>query len=558
VSVGICVERSIEMIIGLLAILKAGGAYVPLDPAYPQERLQFMLEDAQITIMLTQRKLLMDLPAFAGTQVCLDRLPATEATNPNCACSPTNLAYVLFTSGSTGRPKGVAIEHRSAVAFLTWAGDVFAAEKQAGILASATISFDLSIFEMFLPLVNGGRVILAENALALPNLQDVTLVNTVPSAMKELVRMGGIPASVRVVNLAGEPLKNQLVQQIYQQSNVQKVYNLYGPSEDTTYSTYTLIERDATGEPTIGRPIANTQAYILDRQLQPVPIGVPGELHLSGDGLARGYMNRPELTKEKFIANPFSDDPTARLYKTGDLCRYLPDGNIEFLGRIDHQVKVRGFRIELGEIEARLAQHPAVQEVVMVVREEAVGKQLVAYLVAAEPLRSSDLRAYLAEKLPDYMIPAAFVQLDALPLSPNGKVDRHALPAPPARSQTETADVLPQTELERQIATVWQEALQLEKVGIHDTFFELGGHSLLIIQVHRRLQEIIERDITVTELFLHPTIHALVKHLSQRQARSDATPHQDRAESQRARGSLRKQRQLIRQAARSLKVMRDE
>lgn len=512
VLVGVCMERSIEMIVGLLAILKAGRAYVPLDPAYPQEHLQFMLEDAQITIMLTQRKLLMDLPAFAGTQVCLDRLPATEATNPNCACSPTNLAYVLFTSGSTGRPKGVAIEHRSTVAFLTWAGDVFAAEKQAGILASATISFDLSVFEMFLPLVNGGRVILAENALVLPNLQDVTLVNTVPSAMKELVRMGGIPASVRVVNLAGEPLKNQLVQQIYQQSNVQKVYNLYGPSEDTTYSTYTLIERDATGEPTIGRPIANTQAYILDRQLQPVPIGVPGELHLSGDGLARGYLSRPELTKEKFIANPFSDDPTARLYKTGDLCRYLLDGNIEFLGRIDHQVKVRGFRIELGEIEAHLAQHPAVQEVVVVVHEEAEDKRLVAYLVGKEALNSHTLRTYLSEKLPDYMIPSAFVQLEEMLLTPNGKINRRALTAPDYGPDEATL-VLPRTPVEKCLVAIWQDVLRLERVGITDNFFMIGGHSLLATQIVFRIRQQLRIDLPLRSLFEHPTVAGLAAYI---------------------------------------------
>lgn len=356
---------------------------------------------------------------------------------------------MIYTSGSTGRPKGVAIEHRSAVALLSWAADTFAPEQWAGTLASTSICFDLSVFELFVPLSVGGAVILVKNALELPNLacaDQVTLVNTVPSAAVELLRIDGIPASVRSVNLAGEPLSTELVRQLYERG-IDRVYDLYGPTEDTTYSTFAL--RSSHGRATIGRPIANTQVYILDPHLNPVSIGIPGELHLGGAGLARGYLNRPELTAEKFIPNPFSDDPRARLYKTGDLARYLPDGNIEFLGRIDHQVKIRGFRIEPGEIEAVLSQHPPVREAVVIVREDTPGDQrLIAYVVArAEAPSLTELRGFIQSKLPEHMIPTAFVLLDKMPVTPNGKLDRKALPAPEYRS--DKPFVAPRTSAEK-------------------------------------------------------------------------------------------------------------
>ncbi|MDJ0620296.1 MAG: amino acid adenylation domain-containing protein [Calothrix sp. MO_192.B10] len=386
VLVGICVERSHLMLVGLLGILKAGGAYVPLDPTYPQERLAYICSDAQFKILLTQEKLAVGFSKQKASVVCLDtdwqKISSKSQTNPSLVCSSGNLAYVLYTSGSTGKPKGVAIEHRSPVTLLYWSAEVFSQEQIAGVLASTSICFDLSVFELFVPLSWGGKVILAKNALHLVSLsaaEEVTLVNTVPSAMRELLRVNGIPKNVRVVNLAGEPLQNTLVQQIYQQETIQEVKNLYGPSEDTTYSTFARTRKGDKTEPTIGRPIANTKAYILDCHQQLVPIGVSGELHLSGAGLARGYLNRPELTKEKFIPNPFSD---GHLYKTGDLVRYQSDGNIEYIGRLDHQVKIRGFRIELGEIEAILQQHPAVEETVVLSREDVPGqKRLVAYVV---------------------------------------------------------------------------------------------------------------------------------------------------------------------------------
>src|SRR2546427_15370 len=388
ILVGVCVERSLDMIVGLLGILKAGGAYVPLDPAYPKERLAFVLQDAQVSVLLTQQRLLATFPTPYGTQVlCLDTDWAQVAhqidTNPDNRTTSKNLAYVIYTSGSAGKPKGVAIEHFSAATFLLWAHSVFTKEELTGVLASTSICFDLSVFELFAPLTCGGKIILAENALALPGLSaasEVTLINTVPSAMAELVRLNGIPPSVRTVNLAGEALSTSLVQQIYETTSAKRVYDLYGPSEDTTYSTYAL--RTPHGPKTIGRPISNARVYVLDGHMNPVPIGIPGQLYIGGDGLARGYFNRPDLTAEKFIPDPFSGSPGARLYNTGDLARYLPDGNIEFIGRVDNQVKLRGFRIELGEIESVLVQHPEVQAAAAIVREDTPGaKRLVAYIV---------------------------------------------------------------------------------------------------------------------------------------------------------------------------------
>ncbi|NEQ14599.1 MAG: amino acid adenylation domain-containing protein, partial [Moorea sp. SIO3E2] len=404
VLVGICVERSLEMVMGLLGILKAGGAYVPLDPNYPQQRLTQVLEDADVQVLLTDFHSQSCLPQTENLLIPLDQNWWKSATDDEAQThfvnhlTSSNLAYVLYTSGSTGKPKGVAIEHRSAVALLYWARTVFNEDQIAGVLASTSICFDLSVFELFVPLSWGGKVILAENALHLPTLpaaNQVRLINTVPSAARALISSDGIPSSVETVNLAGEPLDNKLVQQLYNQTTIQAVYNLYGPSEDTTYSTFALMEKGSSQSPLIGKPIVNSQAYILDNLGQPVPIGVPGELHLGGDGLARCYLNRPELTQEKFIPNPFSQKPAARLYRTGDLARYLPDGNIDFLGRIDYQVKIRGFRIEIGEIEATLNQNSAVKETVVMAREDTPdNKQLVAYIVPkldAQTLKKPEL-----------------------------------------------------------------------------------------------------------------------------------------------------------------------
>ncbi|TCP57969.1 amino acid adenylation domain-containing protein [Tumebacillus sp. BK434] len=515
--VGICLERTLELPVAILAVLKAGGAYVPLDPNYPAERILYTLEDANVALLLTEAKLLDRLHHHTGERLCLDQfgaaLAAAQADNPHSDATPNSLAYVIYTSGSTGRPKGVAIEHHSASTLVHWARDVYTADEYAGVLFSTSVCFDLSIFELFVPLAWGGKVILAENALHLPLLpakDEVTLINTVPSAIAELLRMEAIPTSARVINLAGEPLKGSLVQALYRVSTVEKVYNLYGPSEDTTYSTYALIEREATGHPLIGRPLADTQAYVLNPQLQPVPTGVAGELFLGGDGLARGYLNQPELTAEKFIQNPFDPSGTGRLYRTGDLVKYLPDGSLDYLGRLDHQVKVRGFRIELGEIEAVLSQHPQVAETTVIVREDLPGDQrITAYVVAVgDALPTvSELRRTVKHKLPEYMVPSAFVLLDALPLTPNGKIDKKALPAPAyTRDDAEQAFTAPRTPLEEQLAAIWSDLLGVQEVGAFDSFFALGGHSLLATQMISRVRHQFGIDLPLGVLFERPQL----------------------------------------------------
>ena len=526
VLVGVCLTRSLEMVVALLGILKAGGAYVPLDPTYPKERLAFVIEDTQLPILLTQQHLLESIPQHQAHTVYVDSdwpsVAQQPADNPTSGVQPSNLAYVIYTSGSTGRPKGVAIEHRNAVALIDWAKELFTTSQLAGVLASTSLCFDLSVFELFVTLSCGGKVILAADALQLPNLPaaaEVTLINTVPSAIAQLLRINGIPTSVHTVNLAGEPLQNALVQKLYQLDHIRQVFNLYGPSEDTTYSTVALMQKGTSEIPSIGRPISNTQIYLLDSQLNPVPDGAEGELYISGAGLARGYLNRPELTAEKFIRNPFSHSLESRLYKTGDLAAYLPDGNLKFLGRIDNQVKIRGFRIELGEIEALLTQESAVQEAVVIAREDVQGnKRLVAYLVpnrVSDPLlqqvTARNLRSILKQKLPDYMVPSAFVLLDELPLTPNGKVDRRALPIPQWTRIEEGTYVAPRTPLETELAQMWSQLLSVEQVGIYDNFCELGGHSLLAIQLVYQVGEAFQIELPLGNFLETPTIAGLAQ-----------------------------------------------
>ncbi|RKG94728.1 amino acid adenylation domain-containing protein, partial [Corallococcus sp. CA053C] len=517
--VAVCLERTPEMVIALLGVMRAGGAYVPLDPAYPAERLAFMLEDSQAPVLITARKLEGVLPPHGARVVFLEadaEVPASLQPWTSASTGPESLAYVLYTSGSTGRPKGVAVEHRSAVAFLRWALSVFSREQLSGVLAATSFCFDLSVFEMFTPLVRGGTVILADNALALAGLPaagEVTLVNTVPSAMTELVRAGALPASVRTVNLAGEALPGSLVADLYRTGTVEHVYNLYGPTEDTTYSTFVRVPREARGEPTIGRPLPGTSAWVLDARGRAVPVGVPGELYLGGAGLARGYLHRPELTAERFVHNPFSREPGARLYRTGDLVRLLPEGELEYLGRIDNQVKVRGFRIELGEVEAVLRAHASVQDVVVHARTEAPGeKRLVAYVVAraGHVMDAAALKELVQRHLPRYMVPSAFVALAALPLTPNGKVDRKALPAPEA-APAQSSVLAPRTLTEELLASVWARVLRVERVGAYDHFFELGGHSLLATQAVSRIREALQVDLPLSSLFEAPTLAALAE-----------------------------------------------
>jgi amino acid adenylation domain-containing protein len=522
--VGICMERSANLVIGLMGIAKAGGTYVPLDIAYPKERFDFMLADAQVSILVTQQSMADKLRAPERMLVCLDTdadaIRKQVGENLARNVSSQNLAYVIYTSGSTGVPKGVAIEHRSTIAFLHWARTIFPPEDIEGTLASTSICFDLSVFELFFPLSWGGKIILVENALHLPEVENsnVTLINTVPSAMAELARLNAIPASVRTVNLAGEPLHNRLAQQVYEHETIERVFNLYGPSEDTTYSTFTLTQRGASDEPTIGRPISNTQAYVLDEQLNPRPVGVAGELHIGGDGLARCYLNRPSLTAEKFIPNPFGGEPGARLYKTGDLARFLPAGEIEFLGRLDHQVKIRGFRIELGEIEAVLGEHAGVREVVVLDSYSSGDRHLVAYVVpdAVGSLTADILRGYIREKLPDYMVPSSFVFLAALPLTPNGKTDRGALRRMEASTdESERIIVGPRDLLEFQLVQIWENLLDRHPISITDNFFDLGGHSLSAVRLVAQVRERLSHNLSLSALVQGASIESLAGLLRQ-------------------------------------------
>ncbi|HEX8617331.1 MAG TPA: amino acid adenylation domain-containing protein, partial [Thermoanaerobaculia bacterium] len=541
--VGLCMERSLDMLVGMLGILQAGGAYVPLDPEHPDERLAYMLRDSSASILLTQQALQEKLSALLPPEtrlIALDRQwPEIEAavgelksagTRLERHVKPDHLAYVIYTSGSTGQPKGVAIEHHSPVTLVHWASEVYSHEELARVLASTSICFDLSVYEIFVTLANGGAIILVPNALGLVNLpsaEGVTLINTVPSAMEELVRLGAIPDSVQTVNLAGEPLSPALVDRIYTSTPVGKVYDLYGPSEDTTYSTYVL--RTLNGPQTIGRPVANTEVYILDRHNQLQPAGVPGELHIAGDGLARGYLHRPELTREKFVANPFR--PGTRMYKTGDLARWNDDGTLQYLGRIDTQVKVRGYRIEMGEIEARLAEHSAIQDCAVIAQGQGANKQLIAFYRAKETtadnrveVPSDELRAHLLRSLPDYMVPSAFVGLTAIPLNPNGKVDRRAL----ARIDVtlgSRAYVAPRSETEAKLTTIWADVLSIapEKIGVEDNFFELGGHSLLATQLISKIRTQMGVELPLKAVFDAGSIAELAR-LIARAEQSDIPP----------------------------------
>ena len=563
VIVGICVERSIEMVVGILGILKAGGAYLPLDPAYPKERLAFILSDTQTHLLLTQQRLLEILPEQRAEVLCLDTEPqqfTQESThNPASETNSDNLAYIIYTSGSTGKPKGTLIPHRGLVNYLSWCTKAYAVEQGEGAIVHSSLAFDLTITGLFSPLLVGRRVeLLPDNfniesfSAALRNSSNLSLVKITPAQLLLLSQQlspSEAAGRTRAFIIGGENLLAEHIAFWQNHAPETVLVNEYGPTETVVGCCIYQVPKGqlASGSIPIGRPIANTQLYVLNSHLQPVPIGVVGELYIGGAGLARGYLNRPELTAEKFVPHPFSKEPGARLYKTGDLARFCPDGNLEFLGRIDHQVKVRGFRIELGEIERLLGQHRGVREAAVMVREDIPGDQrLVAYVVPATEaaLTASQLRNSLKAQLPEYMMPSAFVLMDALPLTTNGKVDRQSLPAPDSdRPELEVVYQAPQTELEQAIATIWQEVLHLDKVGIHDNFFDLGGYSLLMVQVHQRLLESSKRDISLVEMFEYPTISMLAKSLSHQQEESLFQHLDDRVKKQRA--VRQRQKQLI-------------
>ena len=561
-------ERSVEMVVGLLGVLKAGGAYVPLDPAYPHERLRFMLEDAAVEVLLTQERLAQSNPAGRARVLCLDagwdEIAQESVENLDGVTTPEDLAYVIYTSGSTGQPKGVAIPHRGIIRLL-FGVDYVRLDPAETFLHMAPISFDASTFELWGALLHGAKCLLYGGGLpALKELGEVirqhsvsvlwltsSLFNAVMDEAPEIL------SPVRQLLIGGEALSLPHVRRARELFPGQQLINGYGPTESTTFTCcYRIpprIEEGASSVP-IGRPIGNTQVYILDECLRPAPAGTPGELYIGGAGLARGYLNRPELTAERFIANPFADEGAGRLYKTGDLVRLLPDGEIEFLGRIDQQVKIRGFRIELGEIEAALAGHPLVREAVAVAREDAPGdKRLVAYVVPAggESAPAGELRAFLKVKLPEYMIPSAFVSLERLPLTPNGKLDRRALPppGPDVVSEGGRPFVAASTEFERTVARVWQEVINVERIGVDDNLFDLGAHSLHIVQALEKLNRSLGADLSVTELFQYPTVGSFAKHLSRELNEQPlARKVQDRARRQRE--ALARQKLIVRGANR--------
>ncbi|MBD6618564.1 amino acid adenylation domain-containing protein [Komarekiella sp. 'clone 1'] len=542
--VGICIERSLEMVIGLLAILKAGGAYIPLDPSYPKERLAYMLEDSQPSVLLTQQYLVKSLPNHKAKVVCIDGnwgLIADENTgNPVCNITCDHLAYVIYTSGSTGKPKGAMNTHRGICNRLMWMQDAYQLTTADSVLQKTPFSFDVSVWEFFWPLLTGARLVVAQpeghrDTNYLVNLifqQQITTLHFVPSMLQVFLEAEGLEKcqSLKRVIASGEALPAQLQKRFSNKLDAQ-LHNLYGPTEAAVDVTFWQCKDCVTNQKIvpIGRPIANIQIYLLDKYLNPVAIGVTGEVYIGGVGVGRGYLNRPDLTAEKFIPNPFqrgrgaggqggkgvTENNSERLYKTGDLARYLPNGEIEYIGRIDYQVKVRGFRVELGEIEALINQYPAVQETVVIVSGDSEdSKRLVAYVVPqSQTLTIAELRGFLESKLPSYMIPAAFVILEALPLTPNGKVDRKALPIPEFIQISSSNIILPSTPIENLLAGIWAEVLGIEKVGINNNFFELGGHSLIATRVISRIRQVFKVELALRYLFEKPTIAGLAKEI---------------------------------------------
>jgi amino acid adenylation domain-containing protein len=532
VPVAICMERCLEMVVGILGILKAGGAYVPLDPEYPKERLTYMLEDVRAPVLLTQGHLVDNLPRHAIHVLCLDSgwevIAQNSEKNPLPAATAKDLAYVIYTSGSTGRPKGVMVEHGGLANAVSWINETLELSALDRGLLKTPITFDAAGREIFPTLTTGGSLVIAESQghrdcryLAQTiHSEGISILHCVPSLLRPLIEEPAFHAApaFRALMCGGEALAPEIVMRFHSRFGA-KLYNVYGPTEAIIDCTYwPCEERDSQSPNPIGRPIPNARAYILDHMLRPLPIGVAGNLYIGGAGLARGYVGRPDLTAEKFIPDLFGAEPGSRLYKTGDLARYLPDGNLEFAGRIDHQVKMRGFRIELGEIEGVLSQHPTVREAVVLVQEDGPGEQRLVAYVAAEGETSrpaaNELRSFLKDKLPDHMVPGVFVLLDALPLTANGKVDRRALPTPDGRRpELDEAFVACRTPTEELLAEIWGEVLDVERVGIHDNFFQLGGHSLLATQIVSRIRECFQVEMPLRRLFEAPTIAGLAENI---------------------------------------------
>ncbi|GAU65734.1 FHA domain-containing protein [Streptomyces sp. NBRC 110611] len=573
VPVGICAERTPDLLAGILGILRSGACYLPLDPKYPAERLSFMVEDSGTRLLLTTRASRDRCPPGPAV-LAVDDETATASGAPSSATSatvtvPADAAYVIYTSGSTGRPKGVVIRHGNCAAMLSEMDRVFAGCDLSGVAAVTSVCFDLSVMEIFSALARGGAVVLVESTVHLPespHAHRVTHLNTVPSAMTGLLDAGGLPAGLRTVVLGGEAVRRRLVDRVYRETNADRVFNGYGPTEATVFATFKLVARDETGEPTIGTPSSTARAYVLDHRLRPVPAGRAGELYLGGAGLAWGYLNRPATTAERFVPDPRV--PGERMYRTGDLVRYTPDGELAFVGRADHQVKARGYRIELEEVEAWLAKCPEVRAAAATVRRyggpQDAGR-LVAYVephdeaydgaygephgatsaaADAGPWLDAGLQAritrQLAESLPDHLVPETVVFLAALPLSPNGKLDRAALPEPPAPGAAPPAEPAT-TPTETALTEIWGALLdrEPETIGVHDAFYDLGGNSLLLVRLAKRMSQRFDRKVGVSDLFRFRDIASIGRWLDDGQGSTPEAVDQARRRAAARRSALR-------------------
>jgi amino acid adenylation domain-containing protein len=564
--VAVMLDRSVELVVVLLGILKAGAAYVPLDPTYPQERIDDILKDSQARLLITRRSLAQRVPEQTGVLWLDDQseeVAADSAGEISVDVTAGNLAYVIYTSGSTGRPKGVLITHANVTRLLDATRHWYEFDEHDVWALFFSYAFDFSVWEIFGALLYGGRLVVMpyltnrspELFRELLHRENVTVLNQTASAFQHLMLVNGsrervdLPA-LRLIIFGGETLDFHSLKSWFAEHGDEKprLVNMYGITETTVHVTYRVVTAEDVETMTgslIGREMPDLRLYILDQDFQLVPAGVPGEMYVGGEGLARGYLNQPALTAQRFIPDPFSGEPSARLYRTGDLARHLPGGDIEYLGRLDHQVKIRGYRVELGEIEAVLSRHPAVREAVVLARDAGGEQSLVAYLVCHGETNPTvtELRVFVQSLLPDYMVPSSYVFLDSLPLTTNGKVDRKALPKPDTiRPNLEETFVAPTGAVESALAEIWAEVLGLERVGVHDNFFDLGGHSLLLMQLHGKINEKFQTDISLVELFEHSTVYAQAKRLSnQGSATAETASEEEQAQ------TLRSGRQRLQQ-----------
>ena len=578
---GVCVERSPETIVALLGVLEAGGAYVPLDPSYPRERLAYLVEDSRVALLLTQERLFAGLPGSAMADVVFldadrERIEAAPEDVPGAAVHPQNAAYVIYTSGSSGRPKGVVVSHAALSGYTAVAREAYGIGPEDRVLQFASVAFDASAEEIYPALVSGARLVLRteemlDSAAAFVEAcraWGITVLDLPTAYWHELVtELSGtdprerpaLPEGLRLAIIGGEramPERLRAWRELF--GDRVRLVNTYGPTETTVVATLCDLAApggdgaDSLRHVPIGRPLRGVQAYVLDSRGEPAAIGIPGELYVGGAGVARGYLGRPALTAERFLPDPFRPDPGARVYRTGDRVRWLPDGTLEFMGRADQQVKIRGFRVEPGEVEAALSRCPGVEEAVVVAREDSPGDpRLVAYVVPAEggAVQAAELRSALREELPGYMVPAAFVVVDALPLTRNGKVDRRALPAPDARRAAgEPRSALPRNDVERALTEAWREVLGVEEVGLDDNFFDLGGHSLLLARLRSRLAGRFAREVSVVVLFRYPTVRSFAEYLTQSGTEPPA-PGRSAAEVEGRRDAVRRRRDQRRSPA---------